>query len=127
MQFAQICGGVDVVVVQLDVVNDGDECDGEHAPGAARLGARTPGHSADHGPHPHTPADGSKTQAWGSEQGGEHGGAPLPSQGMTHAQPPGTGTSVQIAGGGQVPAQDPMPPNALHGPGTQPHAPVIES
>ena len=40
-----------------------------------------------------------------------------------HVQPPGTGKKPQIAGAGQVPPHDPMPPIARHGPGTQPHAP----
>src|SRR5262245_53145025 len=43
---------------------------------------------------------------------------------MMQAQPPGTGKRVQSAGLGQVPAHDPNPPTARHGPGTQVHAPV---
>jgi hypothetical protein len=44
-----------------------------------------------------------------------------------HVQPPGTGKKLQIAGAGQVPPHDPMPPIARHAPGTQPHAPVSGS
>src|SRR5262249_13916576 len=80
------------------------------------------------GAHSHADVDGLKTHPWPGPHGGSQGGAPLPSHGMMHAQPPGTGNKVQSAlGSEQLPPHEPKPPIARHGPGTQPHAPVTGS